>query len=124
VTALVSANGGAGETIIYFLTSAVTCSQISSPGWLSSIPSDTQVVEIVVPSTTTTGTVAAPPAEVNYANGGGIAFLSETQTDGGTITFTTNTPGGVIEGSVTAKYGSGGISGNFHAEFCATGQGY
>jgi hypothetical protein len=124
VTALVSANAGNNETIIYMLTSAVTCSQISSPGWLGSIPASTQVVEIViVPATTVTGTFPVPGSEVNYANGGQIS-LFETNASSGSITVTQIAPQGVIEGTVSATYPSGSISGSFHAEYCATGQGY
>jgi len=124
VTALVSANAGLGETIIYMFTSAVTCAQISTPGWLPSIAASTQVVEmVIVPATSTPGTFPVPNSEVNYANGGQLS-LFETSANSGSITVTQISPGGVIEGSVSASYTGGSISGTFHAEFCATGQAF
>jgi len=124
VTALVSANAGLGETIIYMFTSAVTCAQISTPGWLPSIAASTQVVEmVIVPATSTPGTFPVPNSEVNYANGGQLS-LFETSANSGSITVTQISPSGVIEGSVSASYTGGSISGTFHAEFCATGQAY
>jgi hypothetical protein len=123
MSALVAANGGAGETIIYLFSAPITCSQISSAGWLPSIASGTQVVELVMPSTTTTGTVAVPGGEVNY-NFGGMLSFTETSATSGSIMITMNNPMGVIEGTVMATYSSGSISGSFHAEYCANGQGY
>lgn len=46
---------------------------LSTSRWLGSLPADSQVVELVVKASTTTGTLmvgAKPGAEVNYARGG------------------------------------------------------
>jgi len=105
----------------------ITCALLTSSRWLGSVAAGSQVVEIVVPSDTTAGTIQVEEggAEVNYAPGG-MSSAYEESADSGSVTFTTLTPNGVVEGSVTASYTdpAGNVSGTFHAEFCAGGQGY
>lgn len=104
----------------------ITCAQLTTSRWLGSVAAGSQVVEIVVPAGTTTGTIqVADGAEVNYAPGGMSSAYEESAVSG-SVTFTTLTPNGVVEGSVTASYTNptGNVSGTFHAEFCAGGQGY
>jgi hypothetical protein len=123
VSAIVISNSG--ETLIYMSSAPITCQLLSMSRWLGSVAAGSQVVEIVVPSGTT-GTLAVQDgAEVNYAPGG-MSSAYEQTADSGSVTFTTITPNGVAEGSVTATYTNptGNVSGTFHAEFCAGGQGY
>jgi hypothetical protein len=112
-----------GETIIYLIAGPVTCAQISISGWLPSIAAGTQVIELIVPSTTTTGMVSIPSGEANYAFGG-MSSLTETVATSGSINITKNTPNTAIEGTVTATYASGSIMGSFHADYCAGGMGF
>jgi hypothetical protein len=112
-----------GETIIYLIAGPVTCAQISVSGWLPSIAAGTQVIELIVPSTTTTGMVSIPSGEANYAFGGMSSF-TETAATSGSINITKNTPNTSIEGTVTASYASGSIMGSFHADYCAGGMGF
>jgi hypothetical protein len=112
-----------GETIIYLIAGPVTCAQISISGWLPSIAAGTQVIEIIFPSTTTTGMVSIPSGEANYAFGG-MSSLTETVATSGSINITKNTPNTAIEGTVTATYASGSIMGSFHANYCAGGMAF
>ena len=82
-----------------------------------------RVVEIVIPGDPTVGSMEIPPAEVNYAPGG-MSSAYEVGADSGTVTFTSATVDGPVEGTVTATYPHGDVAGAFHAEFCAGGQGY
>jgi hypothetical protein len=125
VSSFVIANSG--ETLIYMSSAPITCELLTMSRWLGSVAAGSQVVEIVVPSTRITGTVPVEDggAEVNYAPGG-MSSAYEESAESGSVTFTTSTPNGVFEGSVTATYANpaGNVSGTFHAEFCAGGQGY
>jgi hypothetical protein len=125
-TSLVISNSG--ETLVYLSSATITCTTLSVSRWLGSIEAGAQVVEIVVKSSTTTGTLAVGGkngAEVNYAKGGRSSSYEQAASSG-SVTFTKNEPQGVVEGSFSATYASptGDVSGTFHAEFCDGGQGY
>jgi hypothetical protein len=62
-------------------------------------------------------------AEANYAEGGKSSSY-EVNATGGSITFTAAAANGPVDGTVTATYASGNLSGTFHAEFCANGSQY
>ena len=122
VSSFVISNGG--ETLVYMSSAPITCAQLKTSGWLPSTPKGSQVVEIVVKGAAKTGPVAVPTAEVNYA-AGGQSSLFEVRASSGSVTFITAEVNGVVEGSVNASYAGGGtLSGTFHAEFCADGQGF
>lgn len=112
-----------GETLIYMSSTPLTCPQIQVSRWLGSTTAGSQVIEIVVKGSPAIGDTAVPPGEVNFAPGGKSSAY-ETNADSGKITFTKFEKDTVVEGSVSAVYGSDSIQGTFHAEFCANGQGY
>jgi hypothetical protein len=111
-----------GETLIYMSSAAITCNQLTVSRWLGSTTADSQVVEIVIQGAPKVADYPVPPNEVNYASGGKSSSY-EVNADSGKISFTA-IDAQVVEGTVTATYGSKSLSGTFHAEFCANGQGY
>lgn len=125
VSSLVISNSG--ETLVYMSSAPITCELLTTSRWLGMVDTGSQVVEIVVPSRTTPGTVQVEEggAEVNYAPGG-MSSAYEKGAASGSVTFTTYTPNGPVDGSVSATYTNptGSVSGTFHAEFCTGGQGY
>jgi len=121
VSSLVISNSG--ETLIYMSSVAITCETVKTSRWLGSLAAGSQVVEVVVRGAPTVGTVMVPPGEVNYA-GGGKSSSYEVNADSGSIVFTKAVANGPVEGTLSAKYGSDSLTGSFHAEFCAGGQGY
>jgi hypothetical protein len=124
VSSFVIANSG--EILIYMSSAQLTCSQIMVSRWLGGAPAGAQIVEVVVPASKASGTVAVGDgAEVNYAEGGKSSAY-EKSASSGSVTFTTTTPKGVFEGMFNATYAkpSGAVVGSFHAEYCDGGQGY
>ena len=126
ITSLVISNSG--ETLIYLSSAPITCEMLKTSRWLGSVDATAQVVEIVFKSAAKVGALTVGPpddAEVNYAKGGRSSAYEKTASSG-TVTLTTYTPQGPVEGTVEAKYASptGSVSGKFHAEFCDGGQGY
>ena len=101
------------------------CSAIQQSRWLGSLPTGSQVVELVMKGVPTDGqTVQVPPGEVNYAPGGKSSSY-EKSASSGSITFTHGGAGKAVDGTFTGKISaSDTITGTFHAEFCATGQQY
>ena len=125
-TSLVISNSG--ETLIYMSSAPITCDMLKTSRWLGSVDATAQVVEIVFKSAAKVGALTVGPpddAEVNYAKGGRSSAYEKTASSG-TVTLTTYTPQGPVEGTVEAKYANpaGSISGHFYAEFCDGGQGY
>lgn len=115
-----------GETLIYLSSAPIACAglQTMGVGWLSSLPSDAQVVEIVVEGDPKVGRVKVGPGEVNYAPGG-TSSAHEKNASSGSITFTKAQAKGAVAGTVTAKYADGSaIMGTFAAEFCPNGSQY
>jgi hypothetical protein len=122
VSSLVISNSG--ETLIYMSSATITCDQLSMSRWLGAATAGSQVIEVVVKGTPTVGTVKVPPAEVNYA-AGGKSSAYEVVASSGSITITKAVASGAVDGSLMATYSDGSsVSGTFHAEFCAGGQGY
>jgi hypothetical protein len=117
----------ATETITYLLSDSIACNTISTSGWLPTIAAGTQVLELVVNGSLTSGTanVGTPGflggAEVNYGVGG-AASGSLTSASSGSITIVSKTTNGPLDGQVNAIVSGGMVSGAFHAEYCATGQ--
>ena len=114
-----------GETLIYLSSAQLTCATVQTSRWLGSQPAGSQVVEVVIRGTPTSGqTVNVPTSEVNYA-GGGRSSSYEIRAASGRVTFTTAAASSAVQGTLQATYADGSsISGPFHAEFCANGQGY
>jgi hypothetical protein len=110
-----------GETLIYMTSAPLSCEQLASSRWLGAFTKDAQVIEIVVSGAAKVGPGKSP--EVNYAPGGKSSRY-ETGAATATVNFTKAEPMGVVEGTVTATYANGDLSGTFHAEFCPNGQGY
>lgn len=122
VSSVVISNSG--ETLIYMGTAPITCDTVKTSRWLGSLPAGSQVIEVVIRGAPAVGTVAVPPGEVNYA-GGGKSSSYEVGADSGSIVFTKAVANGPVDGTLTAKYPNGDtLTGTFHAEFCAAGQGY
>ena len=111
-----------GETLVYLSSAALTCDQLKTSRWLGSATAGSQVIEIVVKGAPKLSNYAVPPGEVNFAQGGKSSSY-ETNADSGTIVFT-QADAQVVEGTVSAAYGSNAIHGTFHAEFCTGGQNY
>ncbi len=115
----------AGGPFIYLLSSAVTCRDLSMRGWLSRIPPETQVLELIV-GTTTVGSAAAAAtsakanaSEVNYLFG---RASDEVRATAGTVTLTAYTKGVAVDGTMSLTFPSGSVAGGFHAVYCPGGQ--
>ena len=122
VSSLFIANSG--ETLVYLSTGPITCDQLTASRWLGGTTAGSQVVEIVIKGTPTIGTVAVPPGEVNYAEGGKSSSY-EVNAASGSITFTAFTAKTIVAGTVKATYDDGSaITGSFHATYCDGGQDY
>lgn len=111
------------ETILYLSSTPLECATIMTEGgrWLLMLPSDSQVLEIVMRGTAKVGTLKIPPAEANYAQGS-KSSATEKVASSGTLMITKAEAKGVIEGSVMATYSAGSVMGEFRAEFCQGGQ--
>ncbi|MDB4937569.1 MAG: hypothetical protein JWP87_4541 [Labilithrix sp.] len=113
-----------GETLVYMSSAPLTCEQLKTSRWLGAATAGSQVIEIVIRGAPKVGDVAVPPGEVNFAQGGKSSSY-EVNADSGNITFTKAEATGVVEGTLSASYAGGDtVSGSFHADFCAGGQGY
>ncbi len=111
-----------GGTFIYLSSAQLTCEQVKTLGWLTTVTAGAQVVEVVGVGAPAVGMLAVPPAQVNYAEGGKPS-TNEVGATSGSVTFTKAEPTGVIEGTFTASFDGGDtIQGTFHAAFCAGGQ--
>lgn len=121
VSSLMISNSG--ETLIYMSSAEITCKQLQESRWLGGTPAGSQIVEIVFSGAPEVGTIDVPPGEVNVAPGGKSSSY-ETTADSGQIDVTAFEVDSLIEGTLTAAYGRNTLSGQFHATFCANGQGY
>ena len=114
-----------GGPFVYLFSGPVACSDISAAsGWVTTIPTGTQVTELLI-GTTTVGTAvpaaahAAPGAlEANYATGGSTA---ETRATSGSVTLTAYTKDSAVDGTVDVTFPTGSAQGTFHAVWCPTG---
>jgi hypothetical protein len=114
-----------GGPFIYLFSGAVTCSDLSQgSGWLTSIPTGTQVLEMIV-GTTSTGTSVPTAshagknvAEVNYATGGSAA---EARATSGNVTLTSYIKDVAVEGTIDVTFPTGKATGTFHATWCPGG---
>jgi hypothetical protein len=111
-----------GETLIYLTSATLNCSQLMTSRWLGAFSKDAQVVEIVIHGAPKVG-AADHDAEVNYA-AGGKSSAYEVSANTTNVKVIASTPQSTIEGTVDATYKSGSVSGTFHAQYCAGGQGY
>jgi len=115
-----------GETLLYFSSAPLSCADVAESRWLGKQPVGSQVVEIVVKGVPKVQTYTVGPAEVNYAPGGKSSSY-EKSASSGSITFTTASAAGPVEGTVTATTSgspTSNLSGSFHAELCVGGQQY
>jgi hypothetical protein len=110
-----------GETLVYMTTAPLSCEQLAMSRWLGGFTKDAQVIEIVVSGAAKIG--PGKKTEVNYAAGGKSSSYEKGAATA-SVTFTKAEPMGVVEGTVTATYAMGNLTGTFHAEFCPNGQGY
>jgi hypothetical protein len=115
----------AGGPFIYLFSAPVTCADLSKgSGWLTTIPTGTQVLEMIVGSTQpaiaipTAAHAAANVAEVNYATGGSTA---ESRATSGNVTLTSYVKNSAVEGTLDVTLPTGSAKGTFHADWCATG---
>ncbi len=121
-----NANETGGGPFVYLFSGPITCDQLSQGnGWLNTLPNGTQVMELLIGTTSTSmGSPAAPHAgpgvaEINYAIAGGSG---ESRATAGNVALTSYTPDVWVEGTMTATFPSGSASGTFHADWCATGR--
>lgn len=115
----------AGGPFVNLFSTAVTCNQISVNGWLSKIPQETQVLELIIGTTSVGSAATAAPAaaanvsEVNYLFG---RPSSEVRATGGSVTLTAYTTKAAVDGMVNVTFPSGSVQGTFHAIYCNGGQ--
>jgi hypothetical protein len=114
-----------GGPYVYLFSGPVTCADLSKgTGWVAGLPAGTQVLELIVGTTTTGAPVqaaahAAPgAAEINYAT---APSTTESRATSGTVTLTAYAPMASVDGTVTAMFPQGSAQGTFHAVYCATG---
>ena len=115
----------AGGPFVNLFSTAVTCNDISVTGWLSKIPVETQVLELII-GTTTVG-AAAPAASAAAANVAEVNYLfarpsGEARATGGSIALDAYTSAVALDGTVHVTFASGGADGTFHAVYCPGGQ--
>ncbi len=118
----------AGGPFIYLFSGPVTCADISKmTKWLPTIPMGTQILEMIIGSTTvgmnlpTVGAAVGASkgtAEVNYAFG---SEIGEHGCKSGTLTLTAYKPGMYVEGTLDVLFPVGSIKGKFHADYCPGG---
>ncbi len=115
----------AGGPFINLLSGPLTCNDISVTGWLSTIPPETQVLELIV-GTTATGS-AAPVAAAAAANVAEVNYLfghvsTEQRATSGSVTLTAYAADMSVDGMVDVTFPSGTAHGTFHAVYCPGGQ--
>lgn len=114
-----------GGPFLYLLSSGVTCNAISVTGWLSDLDANTQVLEMIVGTTTVGATAEAASSaganvsEDNYLFG---RPSSEVRANHGSVTLTAYTKGVAVDGTVSIQFPSGSADGTFHAVYCPGGQ--
>ncbi|MEP6862233.1 MAG: hypothetical protein ABJE66_16535 [Deltaproteobacteria bacterium] len=115
----------AGGPFINLLSSPVTCNDISVTGWLSKIPAETQVLELII-GTTTVGS-SSPAASAAAANVAEVNYLfarpsNEVRAGTGSVTLTAYASTMSVDGMVDVTFPSGSAQGTFHAVYCPGGQ--
>lgn len=115
----------AGGPFLYLFSGPVSCDDLShGSGWRARIAAGTQVLELIV-GTTTTGTpvpaaahAAANVAEVNYSFG---QTTTEARATAGNVTLTAYAAAASVDGTIDVTFPMGSAKGTFHAVYCATG---
>ncbi|HEY8042005.1 MAG TPA: hypothetical protein VIF15_19515 [Polyangiaceae bacterium] len=117
-----------GGPFIYLFSTAVTCADLSKgSGWSARLPAATQVLELIVGTTTVGTTVTAAAhagpnvAEINYSFG---QTTTEYRATSGNVTLTAYVAGTNVDGTVDATFPAGTAQGTFHAVYCASGNEY
>ncbi len=115
----------AGGPFINVFSTPVTCNDISVHGWLSTIPPESQVLELIV-GTTEVGAEAATSsgaqagrAEVNYLFG---HTAGEERANAGSVTLTAYATDVAVDATINVTFPSGSAEGTFHAVYCPGGQ--
>jgi hypothetical protein len=108
-----------GATTVYMIDAALSCDEVSSFAWLTSLPDEVQVIELMFASSASTG-VRSSDIVVSYAHGGMYSFM-KTPASMRTLTLSQNSSAGAVAGRLDAAFPSGSVSGDFRAEYCATG---
>jgi hypothetical protein len=115
----------AGGPFLVLFSGAVTCADVSRDGWIGTIPTGTQVMELII-GTTQVGKqikqakdAGANVVEVNYTTG--AKTLVEHNSTSGTLTLTSYKAGIAVEGMLDINFGIGTAAGNFHADWCPNG---
>lgn len=111
-----------GTTTAYLLDHSVTCDGISTFAWLGGLSADVQVIEIMFPSATSTGSLV-DFSVISHADGG-MFSISKDIASMQSLVLSRNESGGVVEGLLDATFSAGHVSGRFHAEFCASGMSF
>ena len=115
-------------TAVYLVGASISCADISKSGWSHTIPTGTQIFEMIMtgtaPGTFKATTAISPPAgeaEVQYIFA--QPTRNETRANGGTITLVTLTAKTAAQGtfSVTFPDGTSKLDGTFDAAYCGTG---
>jgi hypothetical protein len=114
-----------GGPFVYVFSGPVTCDDLShGSGWVARLPPDTQVLEMII-GTTTVGTAvpaaahaAGGAAEINYAL---APSSTESRATTGSVTLSAYNAGASVDGTVTAAFPMGSVTGTFHASYCANG---
>jgi hypothetical protein len=115
-----------GGPFVYLFSGPVTCANISAAsGWLPTLPTGTQVLEMLIGTTTPNVAVTAASAaaagavETNWALAG---TTGEHRATSGTVTLTTYTAGDSLSGSINVTFPAGTATGTFNAKWCPTGK--
>jgi hypothetical protein len=114
-----------GGPFVYVFSGPVTCDDLShGSGWIAHLPQDTQVLEMII-GTTTVGTAvpaaahaAGGAAEINYAL---APSSTESRATSGSVTLSAYNAGDSVDGTVTATFPMGSVTGTFHAAYCVNG---
>ncbi|MEJ7730989.1 MAG: hypothetical protein WKG00_17450 [Polyangiaceae bacterium] len=116
---------GANGPLIYLFGASISCDQLSMADWGDTIPAGTQLLEMIVGTTTpdkavpAAASAAADVAEVNYIHGGNP---DDTRATSGSVTLTAYTKDVAVAGTVDVKFPTGDVKGSFNAKWCPDGQ--
>jgi hypothetical protein len=110
------------NTLVYVLDEAITCAEVSSPGWDTRISDGTQVLEIKMLGKSAASYAVPTKAEISYTLSSQTSTPPEQSATGGSASLdvaVTGTSG--AQGSFDITFAHGHLSGTFDAPFCADG---
>jgi hypothetical protein len=124
----------ASTTVVYVFSKPVNCHDsginFGTMGWDTRLPVDTQVLKLKTSGTTVaTYPVVKPPATGTPSPGQALAAHElikpipvQTSSGSGTVTFTSVTPGTLVQGSFSVAFtGTDQLNGTLEAAFCDVG---